>query len=276
MTLIDFTFGIYSSTNLESTTMHTRSYSLPSILVACSLFTSALAERHDPSASIEAAVLNAERPDADTARDSQRKPAEILEFFGVEEGQQVLDMYSGGGYYTEILSNVVGDSGRVVAYNNNVYAGMSAEQRTTRYADDRLANVEELIAANNAVELPEDSFDVVLFVLSYHDVYYLDGNRGWEKVDRDALLAEVFAATRSGGVVGIVEHIAAADTDPAVIAGLHRLDPELIKQDFIAAGFELNAESNILHNADDDLGLIPMLPQNRGRSSRAVLRFVKP
>jgi predicted methyltransferase len=256
--------------------MHTRSYSLPSILVACSLFTSALAERHDPSASIEAAVLNAERPDADTARDSQRKPAEILEFFGVEEGQQVLDMYSGGGYYTEILSNVVGDSGRVVAYNNNVYAGMSAEQRTTRYADDRLANVEELIAANNAVELPEDSFDVVLFVLSYHDVYYLDGNRGWEKVDRDALLAEVFAATRSGGVVGIVEHIAAADTDPAVIAGLHRLDPELIKQDFIAAGFELNAESNILHNADDDLGLIPMLPQNRGRSSRAVLRFVKP
>jgi predicted methyltransferase len=256
--------------------MQTRSYSLPSILVACSLFTSAFAEHHGPSVSIEAAVLNAERPDADTARDSQRKPAEILEFFGVEEGQQVLDMYAGGGYYTEILSNVVGDTGRVVAYNNNVYAGMTDEERTTRYVDGRLANVEELIAANNALELPDDSFDVVLFVLSYHDVYYMDGNRGWEKVDREALLAEVFAATRSGGVVGIVEHIAAADTDPEVIAELHRLDPELIKQDFVAAGFELNAESDILQNADDDLGLIPMLPQNRGRSSRAVLRFVKP
>lgn len=256
--------------------MQTRSYSFPSILVACSLFTSAFAEHHEPSASIEAAVLNAERPDADTARDIQRKPAEILEFFGVEEGQQVLDMYSGGGYYTEILSNVVGDSGRVVAYNNNIYAGMTDEERTTRYGDGRLANVEELIAANNALELPEDSFDVVLFVLSYHDVYYLDGNRGWEKVDREVLLAEVFAATRSGGVVGVVEHIAAADTDPEVIAGLHRLDPLLIKQDFVAAGFELNAESDILQNADDDLGLIPMLPQNRGRSSRAVLRFVKP
>ena len=256
--------------------MQTRSYSLPSILVACTLFTSAFAEHHGPSAGIEAAVMNAERPDEDTARDSQRKPAEILEFFGVEEGQQVLDMYSGGGYYTEILSNVVGESGRVVAYNNNVYAGMTAEQRTTRYADGRLANVEELIGANNSVELPADSFDVVIFVLSYHDVYYMDGNRGWEKVDREALLGEVFAATKSGGIVGVVEHIAAADTDPEVIAGLHRLDPELIKQDFEAAGFELNAESDILQNADDDLGLIPMLPQNRGRSSRSVLKFVKP
>ena len=256
--------------------MKARFYSLLSILVACSLFTSAFAAHHEPSAGIEAAVSNAERPDEDTARDSQRKPAEILHFFGVEEGQQVLDMYAGGGYYTEILSNVVGDSGRVVAYNNNIYAGMTAEQRTTRYADGRLANVEELTAANNALELPEDSFDVVLFVLSYHDVYYLDGNRGWEKVDREALLAEVYAATRSGGVVGVVEHIAAADTDPAVIAGLHRLDPELIKQDFLAAGFELNAESDILQNADDDLTLVPMLPQIRGRSSRAVLRFVKP
>jgi len=256
--------------------MQTQFYSLPFILVVCSLFTSAFAEHHEASAGIEAAVANAERPDEDTARDSQRKPAEVLEFFGIEEGQQVLDMYAGGGYYTEILSYAVGDSGRIVAHNNNVYAGMTGEQRTTRYSDGRLANVEELIAANNALELPDDSFDAVIFVLSYHDVYYLDGNRGWEKVDREAMLAEVFAATRSGGVVGVVEHIAAADTDPEVIAGLHRLDPELIKQDFVAAGFELNAESNILQNADDDLGIIPMLPQNRGRSSRAVLRFVKP
>ncbi len=256
--------------------MQTRSYPLTHILVACSLLMSACAGHHGPSASIEAAVLNPDRPDEDTTRDIQRKPAEILEFFGIEEGQQVLDMYSGGGYYTEILSYAVGDSGRVVAYNNNVYAGMSDEQRTTRYSDGRLANVEELIAANNTLELPEDNFDAVIFVLSYHDVYYMDGNRGWEKVDREAMLAEVFAATRSGGVVGVVEHIAAADTDPEVIAGLHRLDPELIKQDFVAAGFELNAESKMLQNADDDLGLIPMLPQNRGRSSRAVLRFVKP
>jgi predicted methyltransferase len=276
MTRTDYTFGISSLINLECTIMQARLYSLPLILVASSLLTSAYADHHEPSVSIEAAVSNAERPDDDTARDSQRKPAQILEFFGIQEGQQVLDMYSGGGYYTEILSYAVGDSGRVVAHNNNVYAGMTAEDRTSRYADGRLANVEELIAANNALDLPDDSFDVVLLVLSYHDVYYMDGNRGWEKVDREALLSEVFAAMRSGGVVGVVEHIAAADTDPAVIAGLHRLDPELIKQDFVAAGFELNAESDILQNADDDLGLIPMLPQNRGRSSRAVLRFVKP
>jgi predicted methyltransferase len=228
------------------------------------------------SDAITQAVANPQRPETDRARDSQRKPAQVLEYFGAGPGQQVLDMYAGDGYYSELLSHVAGREGRVVAYNNDVYAGMTADKRAVRYADGRLANVEQLISPNNQLELPADTFDVVLFILSYHDIYYLDGGRGWTKVDRPAMLAEVFQATRSGGVVGVVDHIAAPDTDAATLLTLHRIDPELIKQDFVAAGFKFDGQSEILLNPQDDLGVMPMLPTNRGKSARAVLRFTKP
>jgi predicted methyltransferase len=225
---------------------------------------------------ITQAVANTQRPESDRARDSQRKPAQVLDFLGVEPGQRVLDMWAGDGYYSEVLSYVVGPQGIVVAYNNDVYAGMTADKRAARYTDGRLGNVEQLVSANNQLELAADAFDVVLFILSYHDIYYLDGSRGWAKVDRPAMLAEVFQATRSGGVVGVVDHIAAPDTDPAMLPKLHRIDPELIKQDFVAAGFKFDGQSEILLNPQDDLGVMPMLPTNRGKSSRAVLRFTKP
>ena len=63
-------------------------------------------------------LQNPARPETDRARDADRKPAEVLQFLGVMPGMTVLDMFSGGGYYTKILSSVVGDSGRVVAHSN--------------------------------------------------------------------------------------------------------------------------------------------------------------
>jgi predicted methyltransferase len=228
------------------------------------------------SDAISEAVANPQRSEADRARDSQRKPAQVMAYFGVAPGQQVLDMYAGDGYYSEMLVHVTGQDGGVVAYNNNVYAGMTADKRAVRYADGRLANVEELVSANNELELPADTFDVVLFMLSYHDIYYIDGSRGWAKVDRPAMLAKVFQATRSGGVVGVVDHIALPDTDPATRPTLHRIDPELIKQDFVAAGFTFDGESEILLNPQDDHGVMAMIPTVRGKTSRSVQRFSKP
>jgi predicted methyltransferase len=225
---------------------------------------------------ISQAVANPQRSETDRARDSQRKPAQVMAYFGVAPGQQVLDMYAGDGYYSELLSNVVGPKGSVVAYNNDVYAGMTADKQAVRYSDNRLANVETLESLNNELQLPTAAFDVVLFMLSYHDIYYIDGFRGWAKVDRPAMLAKVFQATRSGGVVGVVDHIALADADPATVSTLHRIDPELIKQDFVAAGFTFDGQSEILLNPQDDLGVMAMMPTARGKTSRAVLRFTKP
>ncbi len=60
------------------------------------------------------------------------KPAEVLEFFGIAQGMDVLDMFSIGGYYTEVLSRVVGSEGSVIAHTNQAYAGFVGEEATIR------------------------------------------------------------------------------------------------------------------------------------------------
>jgi predicted methyltransferase len=225
---------------------------------------------------IEASVANSRRPPDDIARDINRKPAKVLQFIGIEPDMVVLDMYSGGGYYAELLSYAVGNDGRVIAHNNTPYATLAGKNIEARFSDGHLSNVEQLIGENNQLKLEADTFDAVLFILSYHDVYYIDGERGWELVDRPMMLAEIFRAMKPGAVLGLVDHVAAAGMPKEAVAPLHRVDPELVKADFLAAGFVLEAESDVLRNPADDYNMLPMLPQIRGRSDRMLLRFIKP
>ena len=68
-----------------------------------------------PSAAISAAVADPARPAADTARDAERKPAQIVAFAGVKPGDKVAEMMPGGGYFTRILAKTVGPKGHIYA-----------------------------------------------------------------------------------------------------------------------------------------------------------------
>ena len=117
------------------------------------------AESHDVDPAIYAsAVANPARSDADRARDAGRKPAEVLKFFGITPGMKVFDMFSGGGYYAEILTHVVGDTGLVVAHTNETSLGYVSDEFNARYGDDRLPIVEILMAENNELELEAVGF----------------------------------------------------------------------------------------------------------------------
>ena len=229
-----------------------------------------------PSSLIGTAVADPRRSPGDIARDVNRKPEKVLQFIGIEPGMVVLDMYSGGGYYAELLSYAVGSDGRVIAHNNTPYATIAGKDIEARYSDGHLTNVEQLIGENNRLKLEVDTFDAVLFILAYHDVYYIDGQRGWELVDRPMMLAEIFRAMKPGAALGLVDHVAAAGMPQEAVKPLHRIDPELVKADFLAAGFVLDGESDVLRNPADDYNMIPMLPQIRGRSDRVLFRFIKP
>ena len=63
-------------------------------------------------------MQSAQRSEADKNRDASRKPQKVMQFFGVEQGMTVLEIISSGGYYTEVLSHRVGESGKVYAHNN--------------------------------------------------------------------------------------------------------------------------------------------------------------
>ena len=128
----------------------------------------AMDDRIDP-AIYAAAIENPARPDADRGRDAGRQPAAVLEFFQIAPGMEVLDLFSGGGYYTEILAAVVGDDGRVVAHANDAILNFSGDEFAARHAENRLSNVDVLMAQNNELELQTDRFDAIMIVLSYHD-----------------------------------------------------------------------------------------------------------
>jgi predicted methyltransferase len=251
--------------------------SLFALLTACGQEATAPPSAGDASRSIYAdAVRHSARTEADRARDAGRKPDEVLAFFGIEPGMTVLDMFSGGGYYTEILSRVVGPEGRVLAHTNNAYAQFVGEEATLRYADDRLPNVEILTAENNELRLAPDTFDAALMILAYHDIYYVDPQNGWPKIDGPGLVGEIYRGLRPGGILGIVDHYAAAGSPRETGNTLHRIDPEIVISELETAGFVLEAKSDALRNVDDDYSVNMAAPEVRGRTDRFVMRFRKP
>lgn len=222
-----------------------------------------------------AAVANAQRPDADRQRDAGRKPAEVLEFLGIEPGMTVLDMFSGGGYYTELLSYTVGDSGRVIAQSNEAYLQFVGDEFDMRYLGGRLANTEVLMAENNELALEPDSLDAIMLVLSFHDLYNADPENGWPAIDIDTLLAEFRSGLKADGIIGIVDHHAAAGSPSETGGTTHRIDPAIVIETMSAAGFVLDGQSDILRNPDDDYDKIVFDAELRGKTDRFVMRFVK-
>lgn len=225
---------------------------------------------------VSAAVANPDRLEGDSDADGRRKPGDVLDFFGIEPDMQVLEMFAGGGYYTEILSYLVGPRGRVVAQNNTPYLGYAKKTLDRRFTPGRLENVDRLTAENNELDLPAGRFDAALFILAYHDVYYVDDAIGWAQIDGPALLAEVYQALKPGAVVGVVDHVATAGAPAEVGTTLHRIDPALLRSDFEAAGFVFDAEAELLRNPQDDHDKPVFAPEIRGNTDRFVYRFHKP
>jgi predicted methyltransferase len=230
----------------------------------------------DASQAVTDALSSPERPAEDVARDANRKPDEVLSFFDIEPGMTVFDMFSGGGYYTEILDGIVGKNGRVIAHNNQAYLGYIGETFEKRHADGRLARTETVISEVDELEFETNSLDAALLVLTWHDFLFADPDNGWPAIDRSLLLDKLCTAMKPGAVLGLVDHAANPGGEAADIAKtLHRVDPQLVKSDFARSCFTLEAEAEFLQNADDDHTLSVFDPAIRGKTDRFVYRFIK-
>lgn len=224
----------------------------------------------------EAAVNNPDRPAGDSDNDGIRHPTEVLAFFGVQPGDAVLEMFAGGGYYTELLAHVTGKDGSVAAHINTPMLGFVGDAFEARHANNRLPNVTILHAENNELALAADSYDVITLLLNYHDLYWVSEERGWDAFDVPAFLAELYKGLKPGGTLGITDHNAAAGSAPETGGTLHRIDRAIVVAELEAAGFELDGEIDVLRNAEDDYSLSVFDPAVRGKTDRFVLRFKKP
>ncbi|HET9693292.1 MAG TPA: methyltransferase domain-containing protein [Steroidobacteraceae bacterium] len=232
--------------------------------------------RADPAA-LEAAFASAERPATDREQDARRHSREVLEFLGVKPGMHVIDVFSAGGYNTELLARAVGVKGQVVAYNNPAYARYAAKAIDERYRDARLGNVRQVTAEVDELDLAPNSLDAALFVMSYHDVYFRPKDGGFDRMNGEELLARIRKALKPGGVVVVQDHVANAGGDPKEVADeLHRIDPAVVRRDFERAGFEFDGSSDVLKHPEDDHGKLVFDEAIRGRTDQFVYRFRKP
>jgi predicted methyltransferase len=250
------------------------------IFAAFLLLTTAIASAcistQSTESAIAAAVGNTRRSDADRDRDETSRPVEVLSFFGVEPGMRVLDIRSGGGYYSEILSYAVGPTGEVVAHINDIDEKYHGEEIAERYRGDRLPNVELLSSNAPDLKLVDEAFDMVLMVMTYHDIYYVsESNPKHPKIDRDHYFAQIHRSLKPGGILAIVDHSAKPGTEQRAAQDLHRIDEAFAKKDIESAGFAFDAKLNALRNSDDDRTMLVFDDRIRRRTDRFVYRFIK-
>lgn len=222
---------------------------------------------------IDQAVDSPDRPAADLTRDVNSRPTEVLRFLGVPESGVVIDLFAGGGYYSEILARMMGDAGRVYMHNNQAYLGFVGDSVDERLAGDRLPNVVRYDREVHEIDLADGSVDMVLMVMTYHDLYYKTD--GWD-LDPEGFFAMLHRILKPGGVLAIVDHVAETGSGSAAAQDLHRIDPEFALTDIRGRGFELEASSDLLHNPNDPLDVNVFDESIRGRTSKFLYKFVEP
>ena len=215
---------------------------------------------------ITKAVASDERVEAMTERDAARHPAEVLALSGIKPGDTVVEFAGFGQYYTVMLSQIAGEQGQVHMFDLP-YTGERAGGNSAMFVASHPNTYYHLVDYNKAT-LPQN-VDVVFNVLYYHDLPL-------NNIDNTVLNEKIFGALKPGGVFLIVDHNAQPCSGTWDTEKLHRIDPEVIKAEVLAAGFELAQESQLLAVADDDHTKMVFSPGTRGATDRSLLKFVKP
>lgn len=226
-----------------------------------------------PDAAIARALADPARSEASRKLDESRDPAHVLAFAGFAPGQVVADWGAGGGYYSELIADLVGPRGAVYALSDPAYLKPGTLDVVVRAH----ANVRPLVAPEAAMALPPASLDAIFAHLEFHDLYAPATRGGTEPARPVAqVLANWFAALRPGGMVVIVDHVGLPGNPAVVGSTVHRIDPAQVKADMAAAGFVLDGESDILRRSNDDHTAVVFAPGLRGKTDRFVLRFRRP
>ena len=218
---------------------------------------------------IEQALTSSIRDAAETARDANRKPGEVLEFFGLEDDMKVLEMSPATGYWSKFVGPTLCENGGELIFS----VGVSDDFKNDVMSLDGL---ECTSAINNDItlrNLPEFSFDDSQFdmVLTFWNLH----NPSVE--GRKNLNEAVFSALKSGGIYGVVDHTRRhLEPTSREAQNGRRLDPVLIIKEMIDVGFDFVDFSPMHYHPEDNLSQEVGTPGVRGNTDRFTMSFLKP
>ena len=262
---------------------------LSKLLSAIMLYTLALASSAFAAepASLDKIMAGDHRSDVNRARDVYRHPKETLAFFGVKPESTVVEIFPGGGWYTELLAPYLRNGGSyVAAFPAQATRGLKAFQ-------DKLATKPALydkvkimpLGVPAALEIrPDGGAD---FVLTFRNVH------NWVDDDNvDAFMKSFYNALKPGGVLGVVEHRAKPEGKLKQSIDSGYMTEAFVIKHALMAGFTLDTKSEINANLKDTKDykkgvwtLPPTLTDGEtdrakylaiGESDRMTLRFIKP
>lgn len=234
---------------------------------------------------LQSAIAAPTRTPANVARDKYRHPVETLTFFGVEPNHTIVELWPGGGWYTEILAPYLASGGTLHVVPP---AGRYDERIRTKVASDPVYGKVQIATFNpgQPTSIASGSADVVLTFRNVHS--WLDG----DSPIADQVFAEAFRVLKPGGTLGVVEHRLPEDADDARQLTTGYVKVSTVQRLAEAAGFKLAASSEINANPKDTKDhpegvwtLPPTLElgdKDRekylaiGESDRMTLKFVKP
>ena len=247
------------------------------LIMLCSLCNSLFAQP-GPSVQdkISAAMASEIRTAQDRERDIYRKPAQVLEFFGLQDDMRDIEILPFGGWYSKILGPVLRENGHF--YTTQPDLGSYSEPLDLTLTLPGMDKVTKLDYNPRRKQSERDIFigtggdwdvepvDMVLTFQNYHNLNYKD---------RLALNVTVFNALKPGGVYGIVDHTRRHNEADTRTNG-RRVDPLLVVKEVQESGFILEDYSDLLFMPDDELVLEVGQPQVSGKSDRFILLFRKP
>lgn len=253
----------------------------------------AAASADGTAAALAAAIAGPQRSADNRARDAARHPVETLAFFGLRDDMTVVELWPGNGWYTEILAPVLKGKGTLVAATPDPN-GPNANR--ARYAKDfraRLAAQPDVFGEVVVTSIDRTGGMSLGAPASADLVLTFRNTHGWvnDGIDDDVYRA-AFEVLKPGGVFGVVQHRARPGTDARTTAKTGYVSEQHVIATAEAAGFRLDARSEINANPKDTTGhpdgvwsLPPVLRGGAqtaaeyraiGESDRMTLRFVKP
>lgn len=244
--------------------------------------------------SLQESVQSEVRSNKNKARDEFRNPQQTLNFFGLKDDMTVVEIWPGGGWYTELIAPVVADKGKFVAahfptgtdidyFNKNLPKYQAKIKNTPALSKTQITEFHPKFSPDMA---PANSADMVVTFRNLHN-FYMTSDELMHKT-----LAAAFKALKPGGVLGVVDHKLPEELDAEKFRNSGYMKQSIVESAAKKAGFELVASSHINSNPLDlaqyERGVWTLPPtlalgdKDKGKyiaigeSNRFTLKFVKP